>query len=831
MRKRLGVCALLLLLPTIAFAQNDDPDWYLDEPIYDIVFDGLEFISESELDGIVEPFIGQRFTESRFQNLQRRLYALDYFEEIIPMAERGGPDDDQLVLRFEVVERAVVSQIRFEGNRSVRRRHLEDVILLSEGDVVTDSRLRSARNAIASEYEERGYPDTEVSSRVEEDDDGRQTVVFEISEGFRTVIREIEFSGNSFASASTLRGVMESRPQSLFNRGIFQEGLLEQDRRQIEQYYRERGYIDARVVDIITEIERDEEDERNYVTLSVFVEEGQRWTYGGMEFQGNTLFSDEQLSDRLRLTPGNVLNQQRLEADFQRVADLYFENGYIFNEISRDEIRDEEEQTISYRVNIVERDRARIENIVIRGNEKTRDHVVRREIPLEEGEVFNAARVRQGMQNLANTQYFSNVVPETPQGSAEGLMDLIVNVEEGNTADIRLGVAFGGSADFPVSAQVRWQDINFLGRGQTVGAEINASPVSQRFSANFQERYLFGRRWSGGLSASVERSVRSNVRQLSDETDDAPAPYSSEDEYDDAGGTFRAPIPDQYLMDYTAWNVSFGGNTGYRWSTRAGRLSARTSLRTSAEYIDYDRDIYTPFNEATRENWQRWRFVNRWGVGTQLDSRDLVISPSTGFNLSQDVTFAGGVFRGSQHFIKTESKAERFFTLFDIQVFENWAWKWVLGGQTKLDLIYDWPEGLIPSEYRDRPERWISDSNLLFLDGMFNARGWTGRRGDRGRALWNNWLELRMPLAEQIIWLDGFIEGATLQEEPGDILDVDAEDFLFSTGFGLRFTIPQFPIRLYLARRFTVDDGDVQWEESTGPFGFDFVFSIGTELF
>ncbi len=830
MRKRLVVCALLLLPATTAFAQQDNDDWYLNEPIYDIVFDGLEYVSESELEGIVEPFIGQRFTESRFQNLQRRLYALDYFDEIVPMAERGGPDGDQLVLRFEVGERPVVSRIRFEGNRNVRRRQLEDVILLSEGDVVTDSRLRSARNAIVSEYAERGYPDTEVQSRVEEDDDGRRTVVFEITEGFRTVIREIEFSGNSFASGSTLRGVMESRPQSLFSRGIFQEGRLEQDRRQIEQYYHERGYIDARVADIVIDIERDEEDERNYVTLTVFVEEGERFTFGGMEFQGNTLFTDEQLQGRLRMSPGNVLNKQRLEADFQRVADLYFENGYIFNEITREEIRDEQDQTISYRVNIVERDRARIENIVIRGNEKTREHVIRREIPLEEGEVFNAARVRRGLQNLANTQYFNNVVPETPQGSAEGLMDLVVNVEEGNTADIRLGVAFGGSADFPVSAQVRWQDINFMGRGQTVGAEVNVSPVSQRFTANFQERFLFGRRWSGGLSASVERAVRSNVRQLSDESDSAPAPYASEEEYEDAGGTFRVPIPEQYLMDYTSWNISVGANTGYRWSTPAGRLSARTSFRTSAEYIDYDRDIYTPFNEATRENWQSWRFVNRWGVGSSLDTRDLIISPSTGFLLSQDVTFAGGVFRGSQHFIKTESKAERYFTLFDVPVFENWNFKWVLAGQSKLDLIYDWPERLVPDRDRDRPERWISDANLLFLDGMFNARGWTGRRGDRGRARWNNWLELRMPLAEQIIWLDGFIEGATLQEEPGDILDLEAEDFLFSTGFGLRFTIPQFPIRLYLARRFTIDDGDVQWEDSTGPFGFDFVFSIGTEL-
>lgn len=158
----------------------------------------------------------------------------------------------------------------------------------------------------------------------------------------------------------------------------------------------------------------------------------------------------------------------------------------------------------------------------------------------------------------------------------------------------------------------------------------------------------------------------------------------------------------------------------------------------------------------------------------------------------------------------------------------------VLGLNSELSFIF--PQFWVPEEYRDRPQPVATTSNLLFIDGMFNARGWD-RRVD-GEALWYNWLEFRMPLAEQVIWWDQFFDAAALWQDREDMGELGIENMLFSFGTGFRFTIPQFPIRIYLARRFTIEDGDIVWQTG-GLFnpdnkqgrGMEFVFSIGTELF
>jgi outer membrane protein insertion porin family len=219
-----------------------------------------------------------------------------------------------------------------------------------------------------------------------------------------------------------------------------------------------------------------------------------------MTFEGNTIISTEKLNSMLRLTPGDILNKTTLEQDYAKVTDLYYNDGYIYNSITRQEIRNEAEKSVSYKVVIVEKGRAHIENIILKGNTKTKDYVILRELPIQEGDVFSKDKVMEGIQNLYNTQFFTNVIPETPYGSAEGLMDLVINVEEGRTTEINFGVTFsGGLGDVPISGFVKWVDKNFLGRGQefSIGAEL--APSAQSLDVGFTENWLAGKRWSAGL--------------------------------------------------------------------------------------------------------------------------------------------------------------------------------------------------------------------------------------------------------------------------------------------------------------------------------------------
>ncbi len=872
---------ILVLTAGILEAQTNE-EWYLDKPIESIVFDGLDTITENELSAVVEPFIGREFTEPTFLELQRRLYALDYFEQIIPNAER--PDDgseDRVVLRFDVRERPVITDIEFVGNNRLGRNRLLEVVLLTRGDMITRSRLRIDEEALRTLYVEQGYPNVQIESEFIQEED-ENIVRFTIQEGNRVSIESITFVGNQFASESTLRGEIELRTQGLFNNGVFQASTLDLDRTRIQRYYFGEGFIDADVVDVEQTFREDPEAERIFMSITFFIEEGEQYSFGGVAFEGNTIFDDEDLGGLVRLQEGEILDLNRFNQDYQRVADRYYESGYIFNRITLQETRDEEQNLVSFTINIVENNRAHIENIIIRGNEKTLDYVIEREIPLEVGDVFSATQIRAALQNLGNLQYFNSITPETPEGSADGLMDLIINLEEGNTAEIIFGLAFGGSQEFPVSAQVQWQDRNFRGRGQTFGIQAIASPLSQQVSFNFLERWLFGRRWSGGVNLSFQRSMVNNVPQdalapiYNDDDEAVPDPFSNDDyvftdtrefggqtytagdrfpgiptsdqisdlslqtEYEYLGDT-TSSIPSEFLMSYLAYSIGLGVNTGYTFRTPVGRFIPSTSLRTSINYITYDDTIYRPANETTRNNLNTWRFRNSWTVGVALDNRDFIFSPSSGYRLDQDVTFVGGFLGGQRHFVRTDSTAEAYFTLWDVPVGE-WNWRMVLALQSRLSFI-------LPNFYlREGNDSYFatSDSDLLRIDGMFNARGWPFE--SNGSSLWNNWIELRMPLSEQIIWWDTFFEAATLRTFDADAADWDdrqrltdltAQDWLFTVGTGIRFVIPQFPIRLYLARRFEIDeDGDVEWQtgnlfsggDSDSGRGLDLIFTIGIEF-
>ena len=234
MRKPILLALFLICIAVIVPAQEDG-EWYIGKPIKDIVFKGLDKISAEQLEPITKPFIGKDFSQELFWDLQSKLYALDYFVQIIPNAKRADPEGNAVIIEFTVTERPLVDELVFNGNRRIRTGEILDVIVLKEGDMITQSRLRLDQEAIRGLYLERGFPDVEVNVETEEED-GKNRVIFTIEEGYQTSIRDIDFSGNTFASESTLRGVLESKTQNIFNPGTFQEKNIEQDIENLERY-------------------------------------------------------------------------------------------------------------------------------------------------------------------------------------------------------------------------------------------------------------------------------------------------------------------------------------------------------------------------------------------------------------------------------------------------------------------------------------------------------------------------------------------------------------------------------------------------------------------
>lgn len=824
-------------------------DWYTDKIISDIRFKGLKNISQSEISAITAQFIGRKYSDELFWDIQGRLYALDYFEDLVPNAIPGNANISKydpintVVIEFTVTERPIVKRIQIIGNKNIRRNQILDVVLLKPGDLVTKTKLNIDEDNIFNLYIEKGFPNITVNGEIGTVDSANEAeIVFKVEEGAQTKIGEIRFQGNSFASESTLRKTITTKKQSLFSKGLFLESKIEEDKQAIIKYYGEKGFIDAKVTDVTQELTEDAEGNRTNLIITFVINEGKQYKFNGMVFNGNVIFKDEELSKHVRMKPGEVVDKTKIEADFSRIADLYYDDGYIFNVISKEEIRNEDDSTISYVVRIVEHGRAHIENIVIRGNEKTKDHVILREIPLEVGDIFSKKKIIEGVGNLFNLQYFDVIEPDTPPGSAEGLMDLILNIEEGKTIDLQFGLTFTAAAgDLPLMAFVTWTDRNFLGNGQelSIGGELSGN--TQRVTLGFKENWLLGKRWTGGVSVSVMHKTTDKALQdilppifPGSELDDGevPDPFTGimvdpdtgrpstdSDAITDYEYALRHGyrIPESYLMEYESWDISLGLNTGYTWHTPIGRFNASTGYVFSRTWADYDASRYRPYNETIRDNYQNWQTVNKVWASVYWDTRDIVYNPNKGFYLKQSVTYAGGILPSARNYISTNSKGQLFHTLFSIPVFKSWDFKAILGLNSSLSLIFKQFDGSFD----------ITTEDLLFIDGMTMARGWD--RVYDGQALWDNWAELRIPIMAKYIWWDFFYSATGIWPEMESFKKIDKNDFLFSFGGGLRLTIPGLPIGFYFVKRYQYIDDKIVWQDGplfSNSMGLDFVIGF-----
>ncbi|MDR0669643.1 MAG: outer membrane protein assembly factor BamA [Treponema sp.] len=815
MRRSFVLCAVIVtvyfgLVNVSPSRAQEDAEWYLGKPIRNIVFSGLRHTSAQELEGILNAYIGQNYTYELVEELQIRLFALGFFEMLIPDTVPSDVERTGTILRFTAVERSVISRITFTGNSRLRSGELLDVVTLKNGDRVDPRRIESEEQALIDKYLEKGYTQVTIRSDVQSNSGGEAVVTFHITEGEQVTVQEFRFDGIAAFSVRALRNQLSLKAKGPFSAGTFQESKLIEDRESILQYYRDRGYIDAVIRDVKREEVTDEKGNKSLI-LTFVIDEGERFTFGGITFTGNRIFSTEQLQRQVYSKVGEELRASRLEADLQRVADLYFESGYIFNSITREEQRANTE--VTYHVDIVERGRAHIESIRILGNEKTKTEVILREIPLEPGDVFSKTKISDAMRNLYNLQYFSAIIPEMGQGSAENLMDLVFQVEEQLTTDIQFGLTFSGTADpdqFPISGLLRLNDRNFLGGGNSLGIELSGSPDTQNLSFTYNHRYVFGLPLSLGMDFSI-----SHVQKLTpmdntkpffngDETFAFPDGFTSYDEYANA-----STYPAEFLMRYNQWYFSLGFSSGYRWLTSLGVLSAGGGLRMGLILNSYNADLFRPFDPTIRRNNNKVTPSNSLWFSLSLDQRDIYYDPSNGYFASQRFGLYGVLPAELEKYIRSDTKAEYFHTLLNIPVSEQWSFKVIGGLHTGLSFIMPQP---------GQTSAIVERANQLAIDGMFIGRGWESEYTHKGLALWENWAELRIPVVPGILAWDFFFDIAGVSPSPKDFFtNFNPDSLRYSLGGGLRFTVPQFPLRFSFAKRFKTVDGVVQWE--TGSLG------------
>ena len=796
MLKKIMLVSTLALFAWCVQAQVPD-NWYEHKQITAIVFKGLKSVTSSELDGVFSSFKGKLFSDDVYADILQKLYALDYFSNIIPKALPADSDYQFVRLEFEVTEKPVISLIKMLGNRRMGSGDLLSRITLKKGAIYSEEKRLSAEQVLKNYYIENGYATATVNSKITEGKDGSVIVEFEINEGRQTIVAAVAFQGNTLVGEKKLKRVLVTKPKHTLTmqKGVFQEKSLEEDKAAIQQYYGERGYIDAHVENIIREVDTTTDPQRNQIKLTYVIMEGEQYTYGGTVFEGNRIFSTEVLAPKIKLETGSVLNMTKFKRGLEAVADTYYSNGYNSTYIGNAVTRDEATRKASFVITIVEGNRSHIENIIIRGNKRTKDYVIRRELLLEPGDVFSRSKFLDSQRNLFNLRYFSAVVPDMQQGSEKDLVDIILNVEEQSTANVQFGLSFSGASDadtFPISLFVQWQERNLAGRGNELSAGGTASTDTQTVQLGYTENWLFGYPVTVGFDFSISHKLLYDFENVI-------FPY----------GPFGSPealerdpaIARLYRMRYNRLETSFGIHTGYRWFPRYCSITLRGGVNFSLGKNFYDSSIHRPLDAKVLNQQTRPGLSNSLWSRVSFDGRDLAYDPSKGWFISEQVSFFGIIPKvEDEYFFRAETKTEAYVTLLNYPVSDIWNLKFVLAFYTNFTFQVPMPDSR------------ISSTSKLLIDGMFVGRGWVGLGyAGKGDVQLNHWIEFRWPLAHGILSFDFFFDAAAVKKNIRDLRTLSINDYYFSFGPGLRFVIPQFPLRLMFANTFRSVNGKPVW--------------------
>lgn len=812
LKKNVILIFLMSMLGLFLFAQVQE-DWYKDKEIVSFKFKGLRAVQASDLSGIFSKYKGQKFSDEIYLEILQHLYDLDYFIDIQPQAVPADPSYLYVRLEFFFVEKPFVKKIKFTGNNAVRAGTLLEKCALKKDTIYNEDKLRSDTLAIRAFYLEKGYSNINVSTNVEDDkEDNSVSVEYVINEGMQTVVSKIFFEGNEKIADKVLKKVLATKEAGIIRSGAFQESMIENDKELIKFYYGEKGYINGHIENIRQEIDPESDNVKQRIILTYIIYEGEQFIYEGVNFTGNRIFKTDELEAKIKLEKGDVFNLKRLEMGYNAIADLYFENGYSATQISKKDIIDETARTIRYEIEIKESKRSHVENVIIRGNTKTKDYVIMRELLFTSGDVFSKKRFFNSLRNIYNLRYFSSIVPDVKPGSEDGLLDVILNVEETSTANIQFGITFSGVSDantFPMSIFLQWEERNLVGRGSELSANVTAGPDKQSATLGYTENWFLGLPLAVGFELSATHKQEFSFQDIIPPFG-VPDPYPSLDDY-----KADISLAEAYKMKYDRAEFGFGINSSYRWYPLFATLTLRGGINFNLVKNFYDASLYRPFDEAIRHQREAWRFSNNLWTRFSVDNRDFVYDPSKGWFLSQQFSFFG-IFPKieSEYFFRSETKGELYFTLLDYPVAESWHLKFVLA-------FYSGFSFQVPTTGKS-----ISRLNKLTIDGMFNGRGWYNAGGaGQGDVMQNNWIEFRMPLAQGIISFDFFFDAIATKPDLKSLKSLSINDYFFSFGPGVRFTLPQFPLRLMFANTFRSKNGKPYWGNGKGA-DWKFVLSF-----
>ena len=728
-RYALSIFFALLLGSFPALAQTPSPPPERQILVKEIAVQGNRRVQEAVILARVGAKIGSPFVANRTAEDIRAIFSLGFFDDVQVKVEdfEGG-----VKLTYMVVERPFVRDIVFAGNKKEDSATLQDKIDLKLGSVYNPVEVNRGADKLKEFYEQEGYFEVGITPEVEKLADGDVTVTYRIAEGRRISIDQIVIEGAQGLTPKQVKAAMETQEREyIVLRGTVQRQKLDEDVDRIIQLYNDYGYVQARVES--SEIKVDREKAR--ATVRVVVVEGPQFKVGGVDVTGNAVLPIEEIRKRIELKTGDVFSRSKLRDSVKGITDLYSAVGRASADVSPSTLQDIPARLVNIVFEINEGPETYVERINISGNTRSEEKILRREIPMAEGDLFTSQKLARAKQRLTNLNYFDKVEAKTAPGSSKDKVIVNIDVTEKPTGLFSIGGGY--SSQDGVLGTLDLSQRNFLGKGWELFLRLRGGEKLQTGTIGFTEPWLFDRPLAAGGDIFNTRRI------LPDYT------------VDSLGGDLRLGHP---LGEYSRINAVY---------------------RVSQDRISDVNQLGSPELISQKGT----HLTSLIGVNLARDTRDSVYDPTRGSTASIGVDFAGVGF--GEKFVRSVAVATYFQPL-------PWL-EHVLSFRFTAGYSFGWDKDPVPLFERF----YLGGSNSLrqFKSLQVSPKDDTGTRIGGNSELLGT-IEYQIPLFFGIKAALFYDVGQVWGPDISQGTKIDLSDLRHGVGAGFRWNSPFGPIRV-----------------------------------
>jgi len=452
--------------------------------IAEIVIEGNQRIEAAAIKRLIKTSNGDIYSVKALSDDLKSVYAMGYFDDVRIEAD-DGPDGKIVV--FRVQEKRTIRYIRIEGNRAYDDEEIQENLTIKTGSILNIYQIQNNIKRIEDLYKEKNYHNVQIEHEIVEQKNNQADLKFKIKEGGKVLIKNIEFVGNKAFTEKQLKKQIKSKKKGFFSfiteSGELNAEDLNQDVAKLEAFYHNNGYIRARVGEPVVEFKEEGID------ITIKINEGPQFKVGKVDITGELIFPQKVLFDKIKIRSDETYSRTTLRNDLLTLTDLYSDEGYAYANIAPRIAEDADQLLVDITYQISKGQQVYFEEIIISGNTKTRDKVIRRQLEVYEGGLYSGAKLKRSIRNLNRLDYFKDVKVNTVRGSTDEQMVLKIDVEEKSTGQFSFGGGYSNTEKLFLVASVSQR--NLFGRGQILNLKGELGSRTTRFSLGFTEPWLF----------------------------------------------------------------------------------------------------------------------------------------------------------------------------------------------------------------------------------------------------------------------------------------------------------------------------------------------------